>query len=233
MMGKPSAGPSMATADRGQYASIIETIDEGASSLPNTLQSNWFALSQFARAKALACQFQYYRAKKVTYTYTPFYNTFQEGVAAQKPYMYTLMNRTQQFFLGGLPQLQHSGARPKPFTGIVKISYKPNWCSPGLVARTNIETAPIVNVGSQQQYGWLTTPLSDPGSDSTTYTLEAAQSAGLPDIDFPVVTPGIVVYNGHVTYVDQPGSTAPVYNLLIQVHWEFKGAHYSAQKGSA
>lgn len=230
-----SAGPSMAVADRSQYASIVETIDEGASALPNTLQSNFFSLLQFDRAKSLACQFQYYRAKKVTFVYTPFYNTYQEGVSGfTKPYMYTLMNRTQQFMLGGLPQLQHSGARPKPFTSVIKHSYTPNWCSPGLVARTNNDNVPIANIGNQAQYGWLATPFSDPGSGAgpTGYTLEAAQSSALPNIDLPVVVPSAVVYNGHITYIDQPGSSAPVYNLLIQVHWEFKGAHYSAQKGS-
>lgn len=231
-----SAGPSIAVSDRGQFASIIETIDEGASSLPNVIQNNFFSLLQFDRAKALACQFQYYRAKKVTYVYTPLYNTYQEGGGApSKPYIYNLMNRTQQFMLGGLPQLQHSGSRPKPFVSVVKLTYTPNWCSPGLVARTNVETAPIVNVGNQAEYGWLTTPFSDPGSGTGAfgYTIEGAQSTALPDIDLPAIVPNAVVYNGHTTYVDQPGSTSPVYNLIIQVHWEFKGAHFSAQKGSS
>lgn len=230
-----SAGPSIAGSDRSQYASIIETIDPsglGIAITPNVLVNNAFSLSQFNRAKSLACQFQYYRAKRVTYVYTPLFNTYQEGVSGfSKPYMYTLMNRTQQFMLGGLLQLQHSGARPKPFTSVTKVTYVPNWCSPGLVAR-GPEEAPVINTGNQAQYAWLTTPFSDTGADDSAPQIEGALSTSLPTIDIPAITPNCVVYNGHTTYVDQPGSDAPVYNLLIQVHWEFKGAHYSAQKGS-
>ena len=232
--GGPSAGPSLAPSGRMQYASIVESIYDDTGVAPNTLYSCVFSLSQFARAKALACQFQFYRAKKVTYTYTPLYNTFQEGVSGfSKPYMYLQMNRTQQFILGGLPELQHSGARPKPFTSVIKLTYTPNWCSGGLVAQTNVDIAPTVNIGLQKQYGWLSCPFSDNGSTDQTEIVEGAQTTASSNIDIPAIIPNCVVYNGHIAYVDQTGSTAGLYKCVIQVHWEFKGAHYSPQKGSS
>lgn len=223
-----SAGPSLAPSGRGQYASIVETIDEGASSLPNIVQFNTFSLGQFDRAKALAPQFQYYRAKKVTYTYTPLYNTYQQGSPALKPYLYLHMNRTQLPYGGGLPQLQHSGARPKPFTSVVKLSYTPNWCSPGTVA-VNPVAAPgltdISNIGLQKQYAWLACPVIDTGTgasgDLTNTTIQNTSIYLQAN-----ATTNNVTYNGHVSCVDQPGNISPVYNLLIQVHWEFKGAHF-------
>jgi len=142
--------------------------------------------------------------------------------------MYMLMNRTQIPFTGGLAQLQHSGARPKPFTSVIKMSYTPNWCSPGIVA-VNPVAAPglldITNLGLQKNYNWLACPPVDVGAgnagDITTTTTQNTGTYVLGQ-----ATTNNVTYNGHVCVVDQPGSTAPVYNLLIQVHWEFKGAHF-------
>lgn len=233
-MGGPSAGPSLAPSGRGQYASIVETINDiDGTYNPNQLYAETLSLALFARARSLATQFQFYRAKKVTYTYEPLYNTFQQGSPVTKPYIYMMMNRTQLPFTGGLAQLQASGARPKPFTSLVKLSYTPNWCSSGLVASIGNPVAftnDVASIGIKKEYGWLACPTSDNGTNADV----VEQPTNLSTVfDSQVAVNNNVPYNGHVVYIDQTTGSGGIARLTIQVHWEFKGAHFSPQKGSS
>jgi len=233
-----SAGPSMAAGGRGQYASIVETIiDPDGTYNAGQNYNETFSLSLFPRAKSLAPQFQFYRAKMVTYTYEPLYNTFQQGSAGSKPYIYLQMNRTQLQFTNGLAELQASGARPKPFTSLTKVSYVPNWCSPGLVVQDGDNPAQgVAQLGLQKQYAWLATPQTDTGSADTANDIrdQAANTSNQYPTNNSVIS-NKVLYNGHVVHIDQQPVTTPptpIGRLTIQVHWEFKGAHFSPQKGS-
>lgn len=231
-----SAGPSMAASGRGQYASIVETIIDPDGTYNTGLNYNEsFSLALFPRAKSLASQFQFYRAKMVTYTYEPLYNTFQQGSAGSKPYIYIQMNRTQMAYAGGLAELQASGCRPKTFTTLTKVSYTPNWCSPGLVVQDgNNPASGVAQLGLQKQYAWLATPLTDTGSQDITNDIrdQAQNLSTLYPTNNSVIS-NKVLYNGHVVHIDQnPSSPTPIARLTIQVHWEFKGAHFSPQKGS-
>lgn len=229
-----SAGPSLAPSGRGQYASIVETITDGNDDyLPNSLYPETFTLANFDRAKALAVNFQYYRAKSVTYTYEPLYNTFQEGSTGTKPYIYMMMNRTQLQYTGGLPQIQHSGGRPKPFTSLFKVTYTPNWCSPGLIATDHDNpTNGVTQLGAQKQYQWLACPTSDPGTGNGNDVNDTAINVSNLFTEPISVVTNNVKYNGHLVYIDQPGTSAAIARVTIQVHWEFKGAHYRPSKGT-
>lgn len=235
-------------ADKGQTCRVIETLElDDLNTNQSTL--HFFALSQFPRAANIATNFKYYRAARVIWSHDPLYNTFQDGVnAASKPYMYTAMNRTQLAQSGlnmsSLAQFQCAGARPVTFVGQKKISYKPNWCSPGLLQiRTNANgSQDFVQSGLQCQYGWLATQ-----NVLTSANLVKADGVAPDSGDRPVgvnnITPGSgltnyvpqyvlnnnVVYNGHITYIDQKytgGETSvdPVARLTCTVVWEFKGA---------
>jgi len=241
--------PAVATAGNGQMARIVETLEFADLTVKDTYQ-NVFSLSQFPRACALAGNFQFYKAVKVIWSYEPCYNTFQSGnVATSKPYLYVLMNRTQnQNNAPTLPQLQACGARPVALVSTKKIVYKPNWCSAGLTAVIPGPTPGdrnYIQQGLRAQYGWL-------ASAGRTLSIQNGNPAGSvgnvnpPDITSTGLEPinqnldnstitltnsvNNTVYNGHTTYIDQEyqGAEAQVIaRLTCTVHWVFKGAVFN------
>jgi len=232
-----------AIAEKGQTCRVIETY-EAVDINSNQGTQHVFNLAQFARASNIATNFKWYRAARVTWTYDPLYNTFQDGVnAASKPYMYTVMNRAQQentINMGTVQQFQSTGARPTPFITQKKISYKPNWCSPGLLqVRTNTDgSKDYSSNGLQPQYGWLATPnqlrkatqadqIAGDSGDYPTYL--SNPPPGGANVVNSFVYNNMVIYNGHHTFIDQKftgGETPidPVARLTVTVVWEFKGA---------
>jgi len=128
-----------ARAGRGaskQMARIVETI-EFPNMNPDTPNVHWFNLSEFPRAANVAPNFRWYRAKKVTWCIDAQYNTFQEtttGTGVTIPYMYVRMNRAQDSGSFNGNDLIAMGAKPQKLIGRKIITYKPNWCSPGLLA---------------------------------------------------------------------------------------------------
>ena len=153
--------PAVATAGGAQMAKIVETL-ELADLAPNQVYSNVFTLAQFPRAFTLAGSFQFYKAAKVTYSYEPLFNTFQEqwggATSYSKPYMYALMNRVQNNSPVSLANLQACGAKPQALISKRVISYKPNWCSPGLLATAPRTGSPQPQAqacsGGSQHLGW-------------------------------------------------------------------------------
>jgi len=245
-----------AIAEKGQTCRVIETF-EAVDLNSNQGTQHIFTLAQFARASNIAPNFKWYRAARVTWTYDPLYNTFQDGVnAASKPYMYTVMNRSQQentTTMGSVQQFQCAGARPVPFVSQKKISYKPNWCSPGLlqVRTTNppggTQIKDYSSNGLQPQYGWLATPNNQPNvlanqvaadsGDYPTYISNPPTGSGLSYVTNSFVYNNMVVYNGHHTFIDQKytgGETPidPVARLTVTVVWEFKGASNNLGMGA-
>jgi len=236
-------------AEKGQTCRVIETF-EGADLLANTTQLSQFNLLQFARASNIAPNFKWYRAARVIYTYDPLFNTFQDGTGAanaSKPYMYTVMNRTQMseaLYMLKVSQFQTTGARPVPLVTQRKISYKPNWCSPGLL-QGRIDSPPGQPItiayssnGLQAQYGWLATPILQPAvvnADELAYSQEALpvsvtnpQPPANPANNAAVYT-NQVIYNGHYTFIDQKYTggdpeNQPVARVTVTVVWEFKEA---------
>jgi len=212
---------------KGQYATCVETHDFGPI-VTNAGALATFTLSQFPRAQQMAGLFSYYKAVKVTWSYEPLYNTFQESntLAVGKPYILTMMNRSQEVVNTNYNSLLGAGARPVPFTNKYLLTYKPNWCVPGLPAITaNFSTGDITNfrvTGLKPVYDWIGTPPSVTGSnaENTAVTINdtALNAVG------PVIT-NQVTYNGHAQHFFQDGAlNQPIGRLICQVEWLFKGA---------
>jgi len=218
------------TNDRGQIARIKETL-EFQDLLPNVAYNMNFSLSQFVRAMAVAINFKWYRASYVEWRIEPAYNTFQETSASQIsiPYMYVTMNRTQDSTGLNLADIQAIGAKGQKMTSIKKISYKPNWCSPGLLSvNKNSQTQDINEVnqlGLKAQYSYLPCP-DNPVPDGNVSGFTPV-SFGLPLMS--EVFANVAVYNGHCVWIDQeffaPGNK--VARVTCTVHWEFKDPHYT------
>jgi len=226
-----------------QTARISETI-EYSSLLANQSYASVFTLAQFNRAYQLAPYFKFYRPTRVEWAYEPMYNTFQEsttGATVSIPYFYTRMNRTQENHNYGKFDLQAMGAKPRKFVKIIKVAYKPNWCSPGLisvgqgtVAGNLVNVNTIAVQGTRTNYGWLSSPIV---ANVANYN-QSIYPADMP-VPAPLVTAGATVstgaemigdyastvnYNGHTVFIEQEGASATtqVCRITVTVHWEFK-----------
>jgi len=245
--------PAVATAGKGQMARIVETLEFADLTVKDSYQ-NIFSLSQFPRACAVAASFQYYKAAKVVWSYEPCYNTFQSGnVATSKPYLYIVMNRTQnQNNASTLTQLQACGARPVALVATKKITYKPNWCSPGLTA-VNPGPTQGDNVyysqGLQAQYGWLASAgqvlslqTGGPAGSGALFNPPAINPNSFRPINQSldvtnsnnIILSNTAVYNGHTSFVDQEYQGAEgqvIARLTCTVTWLFKGAVFNSPIG--
>ena len=80
-----------------QYSKVVESISIQDMEVNSPYQRT-FSLNDFNRARYESVNWQFFKAAKVTYTYEPLYNTFQDGdnnSAQSAPYLYVKMNRTQ------------------------------------------------------------------------------------------------------------------------------------------
>jgi len=246
---------------QNQHASVIETVDyEDLSG--NTGYGAVFTLNDFTRAPVVATQYRWFRAKKVEWIYQPYYNTFQEQATdsgAVIPHILSIMNRNQTFTTSGSigtpvitkQLLEEMGAKPIKFTKDITISYKPNWCMPGLQAATfNTEGPPNYHIGSRSlgmttSTKWLSTAglgFNTAGAGTQVVNTQEIAAVVPPENSNlgPYVqtngiagstviagnTPGDVVYNGHLFYIEQSDTVAPssqsIGRLTARVHWEFK-----------
>lgn len=226
----PRTMPAMA--GKNQMGTVIETLDKGTI-LANAGQLYTFTLGQFPRAYAMSTLFSFYKATKVIWTYEPLFNTFQEGAGAVgKPYIVLEMNRQQEVVNTGYRNLISAGGRPTPLASVKKITYKPNWCSPGLpMYQGNFSTGDIsqlASTGLQKQFGWLATPPTTPlgafnpgTTDNPAAPINDTTSGTIPvNINYNNVT-----YNGHASHIFQDGAlNNPICRVTCQVQWVFKGA---------
>lgn len=225
--GRPS------TRKPSQMAKIIETIEFNKLA-PNQALNCSFTLNQFERARTLATNFRWYKPTKVTWTLEPQYNVYQgaSGGAPSVPYVYTIMNRTQDATLLSLSDFLSMGAKPVKLTATKAIRYRPNWCIPGLIVQNVVQTTgfggALNNVymnGMKAAYDWLQAPNNLPGSQSNPsqiVPLKASQVfANTPVNNVPSAT----VFNGHQYYINQqiaPTTSTALYKVTCQVHWSFK-----------
>jgi len=233
----------------------VETLEFADLAVKNSYECV-FSLSQFPRACAVAASFQWYKAAKVTWTYEPCFNTFQSGAAAtSKPYLYIVMNRTQnQNNLPALNQIQACGAKPVALVSTRKITYKPNWCSAGLLAVAPTPDPPSAQKqylaqGLQAQYGWLASSgvvatimngnpagsqaVFNPPLITAPFMNPTNQSLDGTNTTIAISTNG-PVYNGHTTFIDQEYAGAQpnvIARLTCQVEWVFKGAVFNSPIG--
>lgn len=238
-----------------QHAKVIETIVVGDLN-SNTMQGYNFSLQEFSRARLLSLGYQRVKAAKCTWTYEPLFNTFQDEAgnnALSVPFMYHRMNRGQDSLLpGSLGDLQAMGAQPRKFTNTVRISYKPNWVSPGLIGYNTALTQTVnggvqklVNgitcYGLKQEYGYLeNSPYNqtqDPAGNVIIPVGLPRRNPGtlIPDLDStatslalvsaPNVQSMLCLYNGHDVYFDQAqngGQPNAITRVTLTVEWHFK-----------
>jgi len=237
-----------------QTAKVIETIVVGDLN-SNTMQGYNFSLQEFSRARLLSLGYQRVKAAKCTWTYEPLFNTFQDQAgnnALSVPFMYTRMNRGQDSILpGSLGDLQAMGAQPRKFTNTVRISYKPNWVSPGLIGYNTLLTqtvnagevkmvSGITCYGLKQEYGYLENSpyrqTQDPAGSVIIPVGLPRRNPGtlIPDLDTTATNNGVVapnvqsmlaLYNGHDVYFDQAqngGEPNTITRVTLTVEWHFK-----------
>lgn len=215
-----------------QMARIVESI-EFNKLLPNATQSMTFNLNQFERARTLATNFRWFKPLRVTWTIKPQFNVFQSAAGSSSvPYIYQIMNRTQDSSAMTQSDFLSCGAKPRKLTGENKTSYRPNWCSPGLIVQ-NVVSLPgqfggaLNNVymnGLQAQYGWLQAPNNLPSSGQLPSGVVPLQAPNV-YANSPVVNiPAHTLFNGHQVYIDQQTSTPTVstFEVTCQVTWLFK-----------
>lgn len=209
------------------YATLTETVTLTDISA-NQTNYEVFQLNQFKRALSVAPNFKFYRAKYVMYKYEPIYNFFSEGGGGNEtiPLAYMVMNRTQERFNYTAGQLQEQGAIPRKFTSALTMKYKPNWCSQGLGAYTQIPGNPITSInaqGLQKQFGWLACPTVN-GAQDVTNPIISNTLTGI-NVNPMAVYSTNTIYNGHIAHFQQQtvGAVAELARRTVTVVWEFKG----------
>lgn len=228
-----------------QYAHIQETV-EYQNMFSNNMYLMTFCLAEFERAGRLSLSFKWVRPARVTYTYEPMYNVFQGSSSVTTnpgiPYIYTAMNRTQDKALVSETtpaNLLIQGAKPKKLAKTLKITYTPNWCSPGLLGTSidNNNVQNIIQIGSKAEYGWVPTPNAFVGfnasltqgirpninNGSFTNTGSSLDGFGGLGNNVPGIASNAVTYNGHYAFVEQLNRTASAcYKVTMTVDWVFK-----------
>ncbi len=226
--------------DFGQMARIKETVAY-IDVLPNTGYNFNFNISQYRRALQLAPNFKWYKPTKVEWSIEPLYNTFQDGNAGTEitvPYLYMTMNRTQDSTGLSLDDIQAMGAKPQKLVNRKVISYRPNWCSPGLntyansVFNTPSGTANALvrftNMGLRANYDWVASPVavnSPPDTALTPDYIVPSLPINSGQDGMNAVNNSQVIYNGHTIWIEQLGSTQRCARVTATVHWAFKDPH--------
>ena len=228
-----------------QMAKIVESIEFNRLS-PNLVQSMTFNINQFERARTLATNFRWYKPTKVCWTIEPQYNVFQSGPASNSvPYLYQVMNRTQDASTLNLNDILTQGAKPQRLIGVKKTTYRPNWCSPGLIVQ-NVVPIPGVfggalnNVfmnGLQAQYGWLQAPNNLPIPPITINPQQVDLLGQTTSSANTLVknVPGSTLFNGHQVYIEQQvpaGGVSSVFKVSCTVHWSFKDPKNTLASGT-
>ena len=217
-----------------QMARITETI-EYKNLDPNQVLSCSFNLNQFQRARTLATNFRWYKATHVTWTLEPQFTTYQSGAGfSSVPYLYQVMNRTQD--ADGrltLSDMLTMGARPKKLTSVIKTSYRPNWCSPGLLTQNVVAGAGFGGLlnnifmnGVKPEFGWLQAPNDLPAAPigiNPPQNLMLGQTTSSANTIVRNV-PSACLYNGHQYYIEQNTFASSVnnYKVTCRVQWSFK-----------
>jgi len=238
---KARVSRSLVSNPQNQGATIIETIVVKNAAVTNSqVGLNIFDISQFVRAQQTAALYKFYKADWCEWEYQPRYNLYGQGGTATVPYMYSAMNRTQDANIGlgpGTAQqfLTTQGAVPRKFTSKIVIRYRPNWCSPGLIAVRPDVTAPyltgVASQGHRINYGWLASPDNayTAGSVNTVMTIaQGANPVPLPNGYASAQSlPQATQYNGHYTWFDDSTTTeTPCGDIVLRVKWSFKNPSF-------
>ena len=208
-----------------QYARCVEVVPFSQPTA-NSDVNYQFNISQFDRAKAIAQNFKFYRAKRVVWTMLPEYNVFQSGAGqVSLPTIAVIMNRTGDNTAWTQAEYDAQGAVPKTFSKKRLIAYKPNLVQPFNVA-INVTTLGLPTTGTVGN-----TPVYDKWIGTGSYL-----------VDNPNVGTGVALsirgdvtpYYGHAIYWAAT-STAPsepaLATIFCEVEWEFKDPLFDLTPG--
>lgn len=227
-----------------QMARITETIEFNKLA-PNLVQACTFHIAQFQRARTLAANFRWYKPTKVTWKIEPQFGTFQAVPGGPTvPYLYQLMNRTQDASFMTLSDMLTQGARPTKLINTKSLSYRPNWCSPALLAQNVVPLVgqfggavnQIAMAGMTAQYGWLQAPndAGNPGASIVPLNINGFAPGTITNSTVNN-NPGVTLFNGHQYYVEQQTVTAgttPTFKITCTVSWSFKDPKNVAALGN-
>lgn len=210
-----------------QYARCVEVVPF-TQPTANTDVNYQFNISQFDRAKAIAQNFKFYRAKRVVWTMLPEYNTFQSGAGSVSlPTMSFIMNRTGDNTAWTVAEYDAQGAVPTTFSKKRVIAYKPNLVQPFNVA-INVTVGGLPTTAAMGN-----TPVYDKWIGTGGYLVDNPNPASGGPIPLNVrgdVTP----YYGHAIYW-YATSTAPsepkLATIFCEVEWEFKDPLFDLTPG--
>lgn len=217
-----------------QYATIKETI-EFKDLAPNTAYSLLFNLSQFSRASALAKNFRFYKAMKVEWALEPLYNIYYDNATGDTvPYLYKVMDRTQDTLGITLQDIQGMGAKPIKLVSKKTFTFTPNWCSGGLTTYVNNEAsgaiARLTHQGMRAEYSYLASPNdSNLAPDVPQYLVPADTAIPAPASGMNAINTNQVTYNGMDLWIDQSISAGNplIARCTATVTWSFKDAKFS------
>jgi len=154
------------------------------------------------------------------------------------PYLYKIMDRTQDALNMTLGDIQGTGAKPIKLTSKKVFKFVPNWCSSGLTTYTigNLPNQGLVgstSMGLRAQYAWLATPNNSSLAPNIGYGLVpidtrdpvSGQQTGMNTINC-----NQVCYNGMDVYIDQNINVGnpTVARLIATVTWQFKDPKFNA-----
>lgn len=210
-----------------QYARCVEVVPF-TQPVANTDVNYQFNISQFDRAKAIAANFKFYRAKRVVWTMLPEYNVFQSGAGSVSlPTIAVIMNRTGDNTAWTQAEYDAQGAVPKTFSKKRVIAYKPNLVQPFNVA-INVTTGGLPTTAALGN-----TPVYDKWVGTDGYLIDNPNPATGGPVPLSIrgdFTP----YYGHAIYWAAT-STAPsepaLATIFCEVEWEFKDPLFDLTPG--
>ena len=208
-----------------QYARCVEVVPF-TQPTANTDVNYQFNISQFDRAKEIAKNFKFYRAKRVVWTMLPEYNVFQSGAGqVSLPTIAVIMNRTGDNTAWTQAEYDAQGAVPKTFSKKRLIAYKPNLVQPFNVA-INVTTLGLPTTGTVGN-----TPVYDKWIGTGSYLVDnpnVGTGVGLS------IRGDVTPYYGHAIYWAAT-STAPnepaLATIFCEVEWEFKDPLFDLSPG--
>lgn len=210
-----------ANKDRATVVEVQEyaAVPEGGSMISHTL-------SQFARAKAVAANYRFYRCTKVELEFIPYANMFAGGTAF--PELYFQVDRTASLVNGAslpLPTkgiMMARGCLPQKWTSPIKKFYKPNVLRNEqlIVSGTAIGATNVV----QYAVPATSTPVFNKWYETQQYNHGVDYATGNPIQVGPAFDPLNLQWLGSAYCIDQPlaAPAAILGTIKMKVHWEFK-----------
>jgi len=208
-----------------QYARCVEVVPF-TQPTANTDVNYQFNISQFDRAKEIAKNFKFYRAKRVVWTMLPEYNVFQSGAGqVSLPTIAFIMNRTGDNTAWTQAEYDAQGAVPRTFSKKRVIAYKPNLVQPFNVALG----AAYQGIATTTSLG--NTPVYDKWIGTGRYAVDVV---GIPNAQGLFAAGDVTPYYGHAIYWAAT-STAPsepaLATIFCEVEWEFKDPLFDLTPG--